>query len=65
MFLKFTPACMIPYEHIHDAVLLFSLILQVFSCCREELEKHKSHARYMRLQEEGKTDQARQDLGEA
>ncbi|KAK3135081.1 hypothetical protein QOZ80_5BG0414350 [Eleusine coracana subsp. coracana] len=29
---------------------------------REELEKQKSHDRYMRLQEQGKTEQARKDL---
>ncbi|CAL5095813.1 unnamed protein product [Urochloa decumbens] len=31
---------------------------------REELEKQKSHERYMKLQEQGKTEQARKDLGE-
>lgn len=30
---------------------------------REELEKQKAHERYMRLQEQGKTEQARKDLG--
>ncbi|KAF3339909.1 heat- and acid-stable phosphoprotein [Carex littledalei] len=29
---------------------------------REELEKQKAHERYMRLQEQGKTEQARKDL---
>ncbi|CAN6337081.1 unnamed protein product [Urochloa humidicola] len=29
---------------------------------REELEKQKSHERYMKLQEQGKTEQARKDL---
>jgi hypothetical protein len=29
---------------------------------REEIEKQKSHERYMRLQEQGKTEQARKDL---
>ncbi|XP_054815975.1 uncharacterized protein LOC129315871 [Prosopis cineraria] len=29
---------------------------------REEIEKQKAHERYMRLQEQGKTDQARKDL---
>ncbi|RCV13856.1 hypothetical protein SETIT_2G380000v2 [Setaria italica] len=29
---------------------------------REELEKQKSHDRYMKLQEQGKTEQARKDL---
>ncbi|XP_010481510.1 PREDICTED: 28 kDa heat- and acid-stable phosphoprotein-like [Camelina sativa] len=29
---------------------------------REELEKQRAHERYMRLQEQGKTDQARKDL---
>ncbi|RLN25558.1 hypothetical protein C2845_PM07G23290 [Panicum miliaceum] len=31
---------------------------------REELEKQKAHERYMKLQEQGKTEQARKDLGE-
>ncbi|KAJ6935609.1 28 kDa heat- and acid-stable phosphoprotein-like [Populus alba x Populus x berolinensis] len=30
---------------------------------REEIEKQRAHERYMRLQEQGKTDQARKDLG--
>lgn len=34
------------------------------SYCREELEKQKSHERYMQRQEQGKTEQARKDLGE-
>ncbi|KAI9096288.1 hypothetical protein K1719_026007 [Acacia pycnantha] len=29
---------------------------------REELEKQRAHERYMRLQEQGKTDQAKKDL---
>lgn len=29
---------------------------------REEIEKQQAHERYMRLQEQGKTDQARKDL---
>jgi|UniRef100_A0ACD5W1I3 hypothetical protein len=29
---------------------------------REEIEKQKSHERYMKLQEQGKTDQAKKDL---
>ncbi|OIW08234.1 hypothetical protein TanjilG_15195 [Lupinus angustifolius] len=29
---------------------------------REELEKQKAHERYMRLQEQGKTEQAKKDL---
>ncbi|KMZ63145.1 putative 28 kDa heat-and acid-stable phosphoprotein [Zostera marina] len=29
---------------------------------REEIEKQKSHERYMRLQEQGKTEQAKKDL---
>ncbi|XP_044479239.1 28 kDa heat- and acid-stable phosphoprotein-like isoform X1 [Mangifera indica] len=32
------------------------------SVCREEIEKQKAHERYMRLQEQGKTEQARKDL---
>ncbi|XP_022724229.1 28 kDa heat- and acid-stable phosphoprotein-like isoform X2 [Durio zibethinus] len=30
---------------------------------REELEKQRAHERYIRLQEQGKTEQARKDLG--
>ncbi|KAG6392010.1 hypothetical protein SASPL_146212 [Salvia splendens] len=30
---------------------------------REEIEKQKAHERYMKLQEQGKTDQAKKDLG--
>ncbi|KAK9937975.1 hypothetical protein M0R45_014738 [Rubus argutus] len=30
---------------------------------REEIEKQKAHERYMRLQEQGKTEQAKKDLG--
>lgn len=32
---------------------------------REEIEKQKAHERYMRLQEQGKTEQARKDLGDS
>lgn len=38
-------------------------ILVVCIVYREEIEKQKSHERYMRLQEQGKTEQARKDLG--
>lgn len=41
---------------------LFFLIF-ITSVCREEIEKQKAHERYMRLQEQGKTEQARKDLG--
>lgn len=30
---------------------------------REEIEKQRAHERYMKLQEQGKTDQAKKDLG--
>lgn len=30
---------------------------------REEIERQRAHERYMRLQEQGKTEQARKDLG--
>ena len=33
------------------------------SMSREEIEKQRAHERYLRLQEQGKTDQARKDLG--
>lgn len=33
--------------------------------CREEIEKQRAHERYMRLQEQGKTEQAKKDLGTA
>ena len=32
--------------------------------CREELEKQKAHERYLKLQEQGKTEQSKKDLGE-
>ena len=34
-----------------------------FYVSREEIEKQRAHERYLRLQEQGKTDQARKDLG--
>ena len=34
-----------------------------FGCYREELERQRAHERYMKLQEQGKTEQARKDLG--
>ncbi|RRT37781.1 hypothetical protein B296_00053229, partial [Ensete ventricosum] len=30
---------------------------------REEIEKQRAHERYMRLREQGKTEQSRKDLG--
>jgi len=42
-----------------------ALLLHVFiSFCREELEKQKAHERYKKLQEQGKTEQSKKDLGE-
>lgn len=35
----------------------------VYLSYREEIEKQQAHERYMRLQEQGKTEQARKDLG--
>lgn len=32
--------------------------------CREELEKQRAHERYLKLQEQGKTEQSRKDLGQ-
>lgn len=40
-------------------LLLFDMVLAP----REEIEKQQAHERYMRLQEQGKTEQARKDLG--
>jgi len=47
-------------------VFLYIDSIYMLSCsfCREELEKQKAHERYMKLQEQGKTEQARKDLGE-
>lgn len=43
---------------------MFSEFLQNFSpVFREEIEKQRAHERYMRLQEQGKTEQAKKDLG--
>ena len=53
--------------YIVNAVLLLPVHFNyyVFFCSfREELEKQRARAHYMRLQEEGKTEQARKDLGE-
>jgi hypothetical protein len=46
--------------------MFYRLTIYMLSCsfCREELEKQKAHERYMKLQEQGKTEQARKDLGE-
>lgn len=35
----------------------------IFIVHREEIERQKAHERYMKLQEQGKTEQARKDLG--
>lgn len=40
-----------------------SLLIYMVLVLREEIEKQQAHERYMRLQEQGKTDQARKDLG--
>ncbi|AQL00447.1 hypothetical protein ZEAMMB73_Zm00001d012735 [Zea mays] len=44
--------------------MFYRLTIYMLSCsfCREELEKQKAHERYMKLQEQGKTEQARKDL---
>ncbi|KAG2687749.1 hypothetical protein I3760_09G064900 [Carya illinoinensis] len=59
-------------EHHKALMLLFNV--KNFACeavvftlsfclyCREELEKQKAHERHMKLQEQGKTEQARKDL---
>lgn len=39
------------------------MLMTPFFVYREEIEKQKAHERYMRLQEQGKTEQARKDLG--
>jgi len=54
------------FKHVRLQNLLGSDSIFVLSClfCREELEKQKDHERYMKLQEQGKTEQARKDLGE-
>lgn len=40
-----------------------SLLIYMVIVHREEIEKQQAHERYMRLQEQGKTDQAKKDLG--
>ena len=40
------------------------ILWSVLTYGREELEKQRAHERYMKLQEQGKSEQARQDLGE-
>ena len=42
---------------------VYSFFFFFNSFSREEIEKQKAHERYMRLQEQGKTEQARKDLG--
>ncbi|PHT32148.1 Siroheme synthase [Capsicum baccatum] len=42
---------------------LFELILLQNHAKLEKIEKQQAHERYMRLQEQGKTEQARKDLG--
>ena len=37
---------------------------EILLSCREELEKQKAHERYLKLQEQGKTEQSKKDLGE-
>lgn len=41
----------------------FRLSLSAFSVCREELEKQRAKERYWKLHEQGKTEEARKDLG--
>ena len=43
--------------------IIFCCFNLVIFVCREEIEKQKAHERYMRLQEQGKTEQAKKDLG--
>jgi hypothetical protein len=38
-------------------------LLSTFVYHAEEIEKQKAHERYMKLQEQGKTEQAKKDLG--
>jgi hypothetical protein len=40
------------------------LLSQEYFECREELEKQKAHERYLKLQEQGKTEQSKKDLGQ-
>lgn len=41
-----------------------SLLASLLRPCREEIEKQRAKERYMKLQEQGKTEQAKKDLGE-
>ena len=51
----------IPLYRFRDAFLIvYELVFILFA--REEIEKQKAHERFMRLQEQGKTEQARKDL---
>ncbi|KAL0321268.1 UNVERIFIED_CONTAM: heat- and acid-stable phosphoprotein [Sesamum radiatum] len=43
-------------------VAYFLLLIWLSVLLREEIERQRAHERYMRLQEQGKTEQARKDL---
>lgn len=48
---------------VKDANEKVAFIIWLVLSCREEIEKQQAHERYMRLQEQGKTEQSRKDLG--
>jgi hypothetical protein len=52
------------YATPFDVLLVFfRLSLCAFPVCREELEKQRAKERYWKLHEQGKTEEARKDLG--
>lgn len=51
---------------IETGTFISTCFLNIFKfllVCREEIEKQRAHESYMRLQEQGKTDQSKKDLG--
>lgn len=62
-------ACHLSYPTVDYSFLRYTMNVAFVNLlflhfCREEIEKQRAHERYMRLQEQGKTEQARKDLGE-
>lgn len=55
--------CFLFFWGCYTSTVLKLLHLCSVIFCRGEIEKQKAHERYMKLQEQGKTDQAQKDLG--
>lgn len=59
-FTIYSKFCLPPTHHNFLTTWICNCSIAVL---REEIEKQKAHERYMKLQEQGKTDQAKKDLG--